>query len=258
VTDVLHAEWTKLRTLPTAAWLLLATVVATVGLSAAVASAKNPTHTGISLDATKLSLIGVDLGQAVVAVFAVLMISGEYACGLISVTVAASPRRHLILIAKALIAAVLSLAAGAFAVLGSLLIGGYVLTGNGLTVAHGYEIISLANATDLRAAGGTVLYLALIALLSLGVATIVREPAPAIGVVLGLLYLFPLLGAVVSDPTWSRHLQQIGPMTAGIAIEATRNLNDLPLSPWDGLGVLAAWALGALMLGGLLFRYRDV
>ena len=85
-----------------------------------------------------------------------------------------------------------------------------------------------------------------------------REPAPAIGVVLGLLYLFPLLGAVVSDPTWSRHLKQIGPMTAGIAIEATRNLNDLSLSPWDGLGVLAAWALGALVLGGLLFRYRDV
>ena len=256
--DVLRAEWTKLRTLPTAAWLLLAAVVVTVGLSAAVTGARNPTYTGTSLDATKLSLIGVDLGQAVVALFAVLMISGEYGCGLISLTVAASPRRHLILLAKALIVAVLSLAAGAFAVLGSLLIGGYVLTGNGLTVAHGYEITSLANATNLRAAGGTVLYLALIALLSLGVATIVRETVPAIGVVLGLLYLFPLLGAVVSDPTWSRHLQQIGPMTAGIAIEATRNLNDLSLTPWDGLGVLAAWALGALVLGGLLFRYRDV
>jgi ABC-2 type transport system permease protein len=258
VRDVLHAEWTKLRTLPTAAWLLLGTVVVTVGLSAGVASARNRTYTGTSLDATKLSLIGVDLGQAVVALFAVLMISGEYGCGLISVTVAATPRRHLILIGKAFIAAVLSLAAGAFAVLGSLLIGGDILAGNGLTVVHGYEITSLANATNLRAAGGTVLYLALIAVLSLGVATIVREPAPAIGVVLGLLYLFPLLGAVVSDPTWSRHLQQIGPMTAGITIEATRNLKDLPLSPWDGLGVLAAWAAGALVLGGLMFRYRDV
>ncbi len=152
----------------------------------------------------------------------------------------------------------LSLAAGVFAVLGSLLIGGYALAGNGLTVAHGYEITSLADATNLRAAGGTVLYLALIALLSLGVATIVREAVPAIAVVLGLLYLFPLLGAVVSDPTWSRHLKQIGPMTAGIAIEATRNLKALPFSPWEGLGVLAAWALGALVLGGLLFRYRDV
>ena len=258
MTEVLRAEWTKLRTLPTVAWLLLAAVVVTVGLSAAVTGARNPTYTGSSLDATKLSLIGVDLGQAVVALFAVLMVSGEYGCGLISITVAASPRRHLILIAKALIAAVLSLAAGAFAVLGSLLIGGYLLTGNGLTVAHGYEITSLANATNLRAAGGTVLYLALIALFSLGVATIVREAVPAIGVVLGLLYVFPLLGAVVSDPAWSRHLQQIGPMTAGIAIEATRNLNGLPISPWAGLGVLAAWALGALVLGGLLFRYRDV
>lgn len=256
--DVLRAEWTKVRTLPTAAWLLLATVVVTVGLSAAVAAAQNPTNNGTSLDATKLSLIGVDLGQAVVAVLAVLLISGEYDCGLISVTVAASPQRHLVLMAKALIAAVLALAAGTVAVLGSVLTAGFVLTGNGLTVAHGYEIASLANAANLRAAGGTVLYLALIALLSLGVATIVREPAPAIGVVLGLLYVFPFLGAVVSDPAWSRHLQQIGPMTAGLAIEATRNLKGLPLSPWDGLGVLAAWALGALVLGGLLFRYRDV
>ncbi len=256
--DVLHAEWTKVRSLPTAAWLLLATVVVTVGLSAAVAAAQNPTNNGTSLDTTQLSLIGVDVGQAVVAVLAVLLISGEYDCGLISLTVAASPQRHLVLMAKALIAAVLSLAAGTVAVLGSVLIAGAVLAGNGLTVARGYEMTSLASATNLRAAGGTVLYLALIALLSLGVATVVREPVAAIGIVLGLLYLFPLLAAVVPDPAWSRHLQQIGPMTAGTAIKATRHLRALPLSPWAGLGVLTAWALGALVLGGLLFRYRDV
>jgi ABC-2 type transport system permease protein len=258
VTDVLHAEWTKLRTLPTAAWLLLATVVVTIGLSAAVAGAQSPANTGTSLDAIKLSLVGLYLGQAVVVVIAVLLISGEYACGLITVTVAASPQRHLILIAKALIAAMLSLIGGALAVLGSVVIGGSLLTGNGLTAAHGYEIASLDNATHLRAAGGAVLYLALIALLSLGVATIVRQPAAAIGVILGLLYLFPFLGAVVSNHTWSRHLQQIGPMSAGLAIEATRDLRGLPLSPWEGLGVLAAWAVGALVLGGLVFRYRDV
>lgn len=256
--DVLHAEWTKVRSLPTAAWLLLATVVVTVGLTAAVAAAQNPTNNSTSLDTTQLSLIGVDVGQAVVAVLAVLLISGEYDCGLISLTVAASPQRHLVLMAKALIAAVLSLAAGTVAVLGSVLIAGVVLAGNGLTAARGYEMTSLANATNLRAAGGTVLYLALIALLSLGVATVVREPVAAIGIVLGLLYLFPLLAAVVSDPAWSRHLQQIGPMTAGTAIKATRHLKGLPLSPWAGLGVLTAWALGALVLGGLLFRYRDV
>jgi hypothetical protein len=47
-------------------------------------------------------------------------------------------------------------------------------------------------------------------------------------------------------------LEQIGPMTAGLAIQATTSLNTLPISPWAGLGVLAAWAAGALLL-----RMRD-
>jgi len=38
---------------------------------------------------------------------------------------------------------------------------------------------------------------------------------------------------------------------------ATTGLTGLPLSPWAGIGVLAAWAAGALLLGGLLFRRRD-
>ncbi len=46
-------------------------------------------------------------------------------------------------------------------------------------------------------------------------------------------------------------------MTAGMAIEATTGLNTLPISPWAGLGVLAAWAAGALLLGGLLLQLRD-
>jgi hypothetical protein len=67
----------------------------------------------------------------------------------------------------------------------------------------------------LRAATGTVRYLALIALLSLGVATAVRDSAVAIGSVLGLMYLFPILAQVAGRPGVARHLQQIGPMTAG-------------------------------------------
>jgi len=109
----------------------------------------------------------------------------------------------------------------------------------------------------LRAAAGSVLYLALIALLSLGAATAVRDSATAIGVVLGRLYLFPIIAAVVTDPHWQRHLLQIGPMSAGLAIQATIGLRSLPIGPWGGLGVLALWAAGALLVGGLLLRLRD-
>jgi ABC-2 type transport system permease protein len=75
--------------------------------------------------------------------------------------------------------------------------------------------------------------------------------------VLGLLYLFPIIAGVVTSPHWQRHLQQIGPMTAGLAIQATTNLGGLPISPWAGLGVLGAWATAALLAGGLLLRGRD-
>ena len=109
----------------------------------------------------------------------------------------------------------------------------------------------------LRAAAGSVLYLALIALLSLGVAAAVRDAAAAIGAVLGLLYVFPIISAVVSVPSWHRHLDQIAPMTAGLTIQATTGLRGLPVSPWAGLGVLAAWAAAALLAGVLLLHFRD-
>jgi ABC-2 type transport system permease protein len=78
----------------------------------------------------------------------------------------------------------------------------------------------------------------------------------SIGSVLGLLYLPPLLAAAVSGPL-QRHVRQIAPMTAGLAIQATSNLRSLPLAPWTGLEVLAAWATGSILIGALVLRRRD-
>jgi ABC-2 type transport system permease protein len=257
MTLALHAEWTKLRTLTATGWLLLGTIALTVTLAAVATAGTNYTSTTSVEDTTKLSLTGIYLGQAIVAILAVLVISSEYTTGTITVTLTAMPGRLRVLAAKATILGGLALAAGAVAVLGSLLAGRLILPGNGFTRAHGYPTISLAHEPTLRAAAGSVIYLALIALLSLGIATTVRDPATAIGLVLGLLYLFPIIKQVVTDPTWQRHLEQIGPMAAGLAIQNTTNTRHLPISPWHGLGVLAAWSAAALLTGGLLLRLRD-
>jgi ABC-2 type transport system permease protein len=253
----LHAEWTKLRTVAGTSWLLLAVVALTVTLGAAAAAAVTCPSAGCDQDPVKVSLTGIEFGQAVVAILAVLSIGGEYGTGMIRVTLAAMPRRTTVLAAKAAVVSGLVLAAGTFAVLASVLAGRLILPGNGFTAAHGYPVLSLGDGPALRAAAGSVLYLALIALLSLGVATAIRDSATAIGVVLGLLYLFPIIAVVVADPDWYRHLQQIGPMTAGLAVQATTNLGSLPIGPWAGLGVLAAWAAAALLAGGLVLRLRD-
>jgi len=257
--QTLHAEWTKLRTLAGTGWLLVGTVAATAGVSVfAVESTNCRDGLGCPSDPAKLSLTGVQFGQAVVAILAVIAVSGEYNIGMIRVTLAAVPRRAAVLAAKAAVVTGPALAAGAVAVLGCVLAGRLVLPGHGLTQARGYELVWLSHGPVLRAAAGSVLSLGLVALLSVGIAAMVRDPAVAIGAVLGLLYLFPVVASAVS-PHWSRHLQQIGPMSAGLDIQATTGaaLGSQALSPWAGLGVLALWALGAMLLGGLVFRLRD-
>jgi ABC-2 type transport system permease protein len=253
----LHAEWTKLRTVAATGWLLVAVIMLTVALSAIVTLALNYSSEGPGQDITKLTLAGVYIGQALVAILAVLSISGEYSTGMISVTLTAIPRRATMLAAKAITVTGLVVVAAALAVLGSVLAGRLILPSHGFTAAHGYPVLSLTHGLTLRAAGGSVLYLALIALLSLGVATAVREAAVAIGIVLGLLYVFPILAALVTDPSLRRHLQQIAPMNAGLAIQDTTNLHHLPIAPWAGLGVLAVWAAASLIAGGLFMRLRD-
>jgi len=254
--EAVHAEWTKLRTVPSTAWLLLTLIALTVGAGAlATAVVKCPASCGE--DTTKLSLTGILLGQAAVAVLAVLVMAGEYSSGMIRVTLTAVPRRFTALAAKAITMTGVVLAAGIVATVGSVLAGRLILPGNGFTAAHALLPLSL-DGPALRAAAGSVLYLALIALFSLGLATALRDSGATIAVVLAVLYIVPILTDLGTlDPVWEHRLQRYGPMTAGLAIQATKDLRGLPIGPWQGLGVLAAWAAAALLAGGLLLRLRD-
>ena len=255
VVQALHAEWTKVRTVAGPAWLLAGVVALTVAVGAAAAGAAQCSSVTCGQDPAKVSFTGMYLGQAVVAVAGVLAIGDEYSTGMIKLSLTAVPRRLTWFFAKAAVLIAPVLIAAALAVAGSALAGRLILPGRGFTPAHGYP--SLTAGADLRAAAGTVLYLALIALLGLGVAAAVRDSAAAIGLVLGLLYLFPIAAAVISDATISRHLQPIGPLSAGLDVQATIGVKTLPLTPWQGLAVVALWAAGALLLGALVLNFRD-
>jgi ABC-2 type transport system permease protein len=236
----LRAEWSKLWTVPGTAWLLLGAVAGTAGLGALAAAACSPGE--CAGDPTRTSLTGLHIGQCVVAILAVLAIGGEYTTGMVRVTLAALPHRPAVLAAKAAVLTAVVLPAAAVAVPVSLLAG---------------DTPSLTDGPVLRAAVGSVLYLLLVALIALGVATVVRNPAAAVGCVLGLLYLFPIVALSTGDEDWQRRLQKIGPMTAGQSVQTTTDLADLPIGPWAGLGVVALWAAGALLAGTLALQVRD-
>ena len=254
--EAVFAEWTKLRSISSNVWLLLAASAVTVAVSALTTSIEK-CSAGCTTDPTKLSLTGIQLGQAIVVIVAVMAVSGEYGSGMIRFTLAAIPRRSVMMVAKSAVISAVVAVVSAAAVLGSVLAGQLFLPGNGFTEENGAAPLGIGSGLMLRAAGGSVLYLALIALLSVGVATAVRDSALAITLALGLLYIFPIIGQVLLNPAWRSRIERFSPMTAGLAIQSTKDLSTLPIGPWAGLGVLAAWTAAALIIGWVLLLWRD-
>lgn len=256
MTATLHAEWTKLRTLAANLWLVPGVVAGTVAISAAAGGLTHVSGVTPGGDSTKLSLSGVYLGQLLVATLAIIAICEEYATGMIRVTLAATPQRVAVLMAKAANLAGLTAVASVAAVAGCLAVGRLMLPAHGLDPAHGYALISIGSAATMRAAGGTVIYLVLMALLSLGIGTVIRETAVSLGAVVALLYVPPLLAHIVGGML-GQHIKEISPASAGLAIQSTTNLHSLPIQPWPGMGVLTAWAIASLLLAAATLRVRD-
>jgi ABC-2 type transport system permease protein len=251
VSRLLHAEWTKLRTEAAVRWLLPCIVVATVLVSLLTVAATSCRREGCGVDPAAVSLAGVRLGQALVVLLAVLAIGGEHGTGLLRTTFTVAPRRMMVLAAKAVVIGGLTLATGTVAVLGCLVAGRAMLPGNGIAAP------SLSDGPTLRAAVGSVLYLVLIGLLTLGVAAAIRDSAASAGAVLALLYAVPLVAAAINDAELQRTLRRFAPMTAGLAVQVTTGADDLPIGGWAGLAVLAAWSAASLICGALLLHHRD-
>jgi ABC-type transport system involved in multi-copper enzyme maturation permease subunit len=161
------------------------------------------------------------------------------------------PTRWRVLSAKATALSLLTATAGAAGTLLALLSAGLILP------TSGFERPTLTDAATLRATAGSVLVLTLVALLGLSLATLLRDTAGAITLGLGLLYVVPLLADILHSTAWQHRLQRWAPIPAALSIQATRNLDRLPIGPWPGLGVLAGYAVGLLAVGGVLFRMRD-
>ncbi|WP_267912984.1 ABC transporter permease [Streptomyces sp. N35] len=259
--DTVRSEWTKLRTLTSTWWLLIAIVVCTVGVGALTTGAVSVgdclERRTCDEDTVKLSLTGVWVGQAAMAVFGVLVITAEYGTGTIRTALAAVPSRLRLLAAKAVVVAGLAALVGVVSVLGSLYAGRVLVQDAGFTSAAGYPPISLGDGPTLRAAVGAVLYFVLVALIGLGLGAALRDTAGTLTAVLFLLYGFPLVASLLADPDWVETAQRLSPTSAGLSVLATRNLEALPIGPWAGLGVAALWAAGVLGIGWGVLRGRD-
>ncbi len=277
--QAMAAEWTKFWSVRSTLLTLIGTGVAVVGLCAL--STGTVGASDIIEDPTRRSLIGIFLGQLIFGVLGVLVMSAEYGTGTIRATLSAVPRRPVVLTAKILVfgavAVVVSevLTFTAFA-MGQAILSAKNAQGSSAVVLHRAQHLkvniphdlqaalssgsaSLGQAGVLRAVVGAGLYLAVLGLLALGLATIIRHTAGAISAFVGVVLVLPLivqaLPQSISDAV-ARYL----PANIGLVMFSTHGVPDRvgpAFSPWAAFALLGLYAVATLAIGCWVLVRRD-
>ncbi|GAA3787570.1 ABC transporter permease subunit [Streptomyces chiangmaiensis] len=251
---VIRSEWIKLRSLRSTLFTLLAAVVAMVGLGCLFSYFTSarwdhlPPEERLAFDPTLVSLRGLYLAQLAVGVLGVLVVSGEYATGMIRSSLSAVPRRLPVLWAKALVYAAVAWALMTVASLAAFLAGQAALSGRHLGT-------TLDEPGVLRAVLGAGLYLTVVGLIGVAFGALIRNTAGGIATLFGLLLVLPVLAQALPS-SWLDLINPYLPSTAG---QGLIHIHQMPhtLAPWTGFAVFCLYALTALAGAGLALGRRD-
>ena len=249
------SEWTKLRSLRSTRWSLLAAVLLTI-LFPVLFAALTSSHWG-SMNAHEradrhpldIALAGVNVSQLAVAVLGVLVITGEYSTGMIRASFTAVPKRLPVLWAKTGV-----FAAVAFALtLPSVLIAFF--SSQAILSRHHILQISFSHPGVVRSVIGGAVYLMLVGIFALGIGAIVRNTAGGIAVFAGIFFVIPPLMNVLPT-SWNNAISQYLPSEAGRQIfSLTHGAHSL--SPWPGGLLFVGYCALALAIAAVLVVRRD-
>jgi len=252
--DVLRSEWTKVRSVPSTLWTLLAATVLGIGLSAlfsglASHSYKTGSHdVRTNWDATAVSTSGLGIAQLAIGVLGALVISSEYSTHAIRTSLTAVPHRGRLLTAKATVIAAIAFVTGEIMAFIAFFVGQALISGDAPTAALGDPHV-------LRALVGSGLYLTLIGLLGIGLGTLLRSAAGAITALVALLYVLPGLAHALPSSI-QNVINKIWPSNAGQQV-TTVVRGDHTLAAWAGFGVMCAFVALVISAAYTRLSHRD-
>jgi ABC-2 type transport system permease protein len=252
---VFRSEWTKLYSLRSTRWALLATVVMTIGFGI-IASAATVSRWGsmsaadkANFDPLATSLLGVRFGVLAIGVLGVMLIAGEYTTGMIRSTMTAVPKRLPVLWGKAgvyaLVAFVLALPAAAIAFFA----GQAILSGQHLQIAFSHAGVP-------GAILGSAAYLTLVGLFAMGIGAIMRNTAAGIASFAGIMFVIPPLISIL-PASIANSIDPYLPSNAGEAMMRIGHHANM-LSPGAGLAVFAGYVAVVIAAAAVLLTRRDV
>ncbi len=248
------SEWTKLRSVRSTRWALLATLLLTVGFGiiACVVFESRWPHLSpsdrIDFHPLRANLVGVNFAQLAIGVLGELVVTAEYSTGMIRATFSAVPKRLPVLWGKALVFGAVAFAISLPAVFLVFFIGQGILSGQHIN-------ISISHPGVVRALFGAALYLTVMGLFGLGLGAILRSTAGGIAALAGIVFVLPpVIGLLPSSTADSIHPYL--PSNAGAAVW-TINPDAHTLAPWAGLALFAAYAAAAIAIAAVLLVRRD-
>jgi len=254
----LRSEFTKLRSVRSTYWTLLAMIVVSVGIGAAISGgvAANWSHMEpadkATFDATQVSLFAFfQLGQLVIAVIGALAITSEYSTGMIRTSLTAQPRRGVVYAAKAIVFTAVALVVSLATSFIAFFLGQALLSSTGASA-------TLSDPNVLRAIIGSALFVTLVGLIAFAIGAIIRHTAGAITTIIAVMFVIPIIVDLLPQ-SWHDDMVRFMPDSAGRVISVTVAGNEFPhlWSAWPQFGVTAIYAAVLLGLGGYLFRKRD-
>ena len=252
---VLRSEWTKLWSLRSTRWSLLAAVVGMAGLGALVGAFQmnhwphmDP-HERAHFNSIDTGVGGYHLAQLAIAVLGVLVISGEYSTGMIRSSFMAVPRRLPVLWAKLLTYGVVTFVL----MLASSFVSFFAVQA---VVKQRHLQHSISDPHALRAVIGTALFLTVLGLLCIGLGALTRNTAGGIAAFVGLLFVLPGVFAILPS-TINDAVGPYLPINAGTAVATVRFDGPHHLSAWTGFGVFCAYAAVVIAAAAIGLRRRD-
>jgi ABC-2 type transport system permease protein len=252
---VLRSEWTKLISLRSTRYSLLAAVAMMILLALAVALAQMGRWNSMNVieqlryDSIDNAVGGYHLAQLAIGVLGVMVITGEYSTGMIRSSLMAVPHRLPMLWAKAVVFAAVTFVLMAV----SAFIAFFVV--QAIATQHHVQH-SLGDPHALRAVIGVALFLTVLGLLSIGLGALIRNTAGAIAAFVFILFVLPgitaILPASMSDAIWP-YL----PLNAGTTIATGTFDEGHHLGTWVGFALFCGYAALALGAGAVSLMRRD-
>ena len=252
---VLRSEWTKLWSLRSTRWSLLAGFVSMAGLGMLIAAVQmgrwshlDP-HERATYDSLNTAVGGYHLAQLAVGVLGVLVISGEYSTGMIRSSLMAVPRRLPVLWAKIAVYAAVTFVLG--------LVASFIafFAVQAIVTQH-HQQHALGDPGALRVVIGAALFLTVLGIMCTGIGALVRNTAGGIALFVGLLFVLPGITAILPS-SLADSISPYLPLNAGTAL-ATRTFDNAHhLSPWGGFALFCGYAAIAVAAGAISLVRRD-